>query len=408
MPHGSSAGSSPTRAAEGLPIVPPLVVIAGYLVRYPLGGYAWQALHFLAGFRALGCEVFFYEDSAYYREAYVPGAPSMEAEGYEYGIRHAAGFFERHGFGDAWAFWDAAADRYAGAGHERARAALADADLFVNLGGVNRVPRERRPKAASAYVDLDPAYTQLRLAEGDTLLRDLVAEHDAHFTLGENVGRPECRIPSGGFTWRPIRQPVQTDLWSPLPPEDGAAYTTIGKWDSAGRDVVFEGQVFAWRKRSEWFRFLDLPRLTGERFRVAMDVASRPDDLRRLEAAGWEVVDPLAVSSDPEAYRAFVRRSRGEFTVAKDVNVRLASGWFSDRSACYLAAGRPVVNQDTRFDRQLPTGAGLFTFRSPAEAAAAIRTIAADYDRHCRVAREIAVHYFAPERALASLVALIR
>jgi hypothetical protein len=384
------------------------VVVAGYLVRYPLGGYAWQALHFLAGLRALGCEVFFYEDSAYYADAYVPGAPSMRAQDYEYGVRHARDFFARHGFADTWTFWDASADRHFGAGGERTRAALAEADLFVNLGGVNRVARVRRPRAVSVYVDLDPAYTQLRLVQGDGKLRAILEEHEAHFTLGENIGTDACRIPAGGFHWRPIRQPVVVDFWPALAPEGAAAYTTIGKWDSPGRDLEFEGAVFTWRKRVEWFRFLDLPRLTGERFRVALDVASAPDDRRRLEAAGWEVVDPLPVSRDPEAYRAFIRRSKGEFTVAKDVNVRLASGWFSDRSACYLAAGRPVVNQDTGFDRQLPTGSGLFAFGALDDAVAAFATIAADYERQCRAARALAVEYFAPARVLAPLVALAR
>src|SRR6185295_11743266 len=149
-------------------------------------------------------------------------------------------------------------------------------------------------------------------------------------------------------------------------------------WDSAGRDLRFEGETFGWRKRAEWFRYLDLPQRTGERFRIAMDVASVPEDVARLEAAGWEIVDPLAVSTDPACYRRFIATSKGEFTVAKDVNVRLASGWFSDRSACYLAAGRPVVNQDTGFDRRLPTGRGLFAFRDLEDAVTAVRMIARD------------------------------
>ena len=382
----------------------PRVVLAGYLVRYPLGGYAWQALHFLAGLRALGCDVFFYEDTAYYAEAYVPGAAAMQTSDYDYGVRQAGAFFAAHGFGEDWAFWDAARDCYFGASEERTRAALADAELFVNLAGVNRVEPSRRPRAASVYVDLDPAYTQLRLAQGDRQLAGLVGEHTRHFTLGENIGRSDCRIPSGGFEWCPIRQPVVAQLWEPLPPAADAPFTTVGKWDASGRDVELDGETFAWRKRTEWMRFLDLPARTGQRFRVAMDVAGIPEDLAVLAGAGWEVVDPLGVSRDPQDYRAFIRGSRGEFTVAKDVNVRLRSGWFSDRSACYLACGRPVVNQDTGFDVHLPTGDGLFAFRSPDDAAAAFAAIAADYPHHCRAARALAVEYFAPARVLASLV----
>jgi hypothetical protein len=288
----------------------------------------------------------------------------------------------------------------------RVRAALHDADLVVNLGGVNRIARARCPRAVFVYVDLDPAYTQLRLHEGDLKLEAMVGEHDVHFTFGENIGMPACRIPTGGIAWRPLRQPVPADLWTPLPSGGDAAYTTIGKWDSAGRDLVFAGDVFTWRKRTEWFRFLELPRLTGAHFRVAMDVASTPGDLRLLQEAGWEIVDPLPISRNPETYREFVRRSRGEFTVAKDVNIRLASGWFSDRSACYLAAGRPVVNQDTGFDRVLPTGEGLFSVHGLDDAVAAFAAIAADYERHAARARAIACEYFAPERVLAPLLTL--
>lgn len=385
----------------------PRVVVAGYLVRYPLGGYAWQALHFVAGLRALGCDVFFYEDGAYYADAYVPGADAMTTD-YDYGVRAAGAFFGAHGFGDAWGFWDPVADRYHGASAERTRAALADADLFVNLAGVNRVPKARRPRAVAAYVDLDPAYSQIRLAAGDRGLTEMITEHDVHFTLGENVGTTACRIPTGGVRWQPIRQPVVASLWDPEPDDPTAPFTTVGRWDAVDRDVTFEGEVFAWRKRTEWQPYVDLPRVTGQRFRLAMDVANRPDDLARLQGAGWEILDPLEVSRDPGRYREFIRRSRGEFTVAKDVNVRLRSGWFSDRAACYLAAGRPVVNQDTGFDDHLPVGEGLFAFRTPAAAAAAFAAIASDYPRHARAARAIAVEHLAPARVLAALVGAAR
>jgi hypothetical protein len=225
----------------------PRVVLAGYFVRYPLGGYAWQALHFLAGLRALGCDVFFYEDTAYYADAYVPGADTMAGADYDYGVRAAADFFGAHGFGDAWGFWDAAADRHHGASAERARAALADADLFVNLAGVNRVPKARRPRAVAAYVDLDPAYTQLRLADGDRGLAEMVGDHDVHFTLGENIGTPACPIPTGAIRWQPMRQPVAPALWDPEPADAAAPFTTVGRWDATGRDVTFAGETFGWR-----------------------------------------------------------------------------------------------------------------------------------------------------------------
>jgi hypothetical protein len=377
------------------------VVVAGYLVRFPLGGYAWQALHFLAGFRALGCDTFFYEDTAYYDEAYVPGV-GMERSGFGYGRDFTARFLGAHGFGDAWAFHDVAADRWYGAGRERAAAALAGADLVVNVAGVNRIARERLGRARTVFVDLDPAYTQLRLAGGDRGLHDLIAAHDRHFTFGESIGTAGCRIPSGGFAWRPLRQPIVASLWSPV--GDADAFTTVGKWDSGGRDVAFAGEVFTWRKRTEWLKILELPRRTGQRFRIAMDVASRPDDLRRLGDAGWEVIDPLAVSADPEAYRRFIAGSKAELTVAKDVNVRLASGWFSDRAACYLAAARPVVTQDTGFGRHFPAGDGVLAFTDLEGAVAAVERVVADYAHHSRAARALALEHFSPERVLAPML----
>ena len=157
----------------------------------------------------------------------------------------------------------------------------------------------------------------------------------------------------------------------PAPLTDDAAFTTIGRWDSGGRDVELDGQLYTWRKRTEWQKLMELPSRTGARFDIAMDVHDAADR-ERLAAHGWKVRDPIALSADPDAYRAFIRGSAGEVTTAKDVNVRLRSGWFSDRSACYLAAGRPVVVQDTAFDDVLPTGEGLFSFRTLDEAVASV------------------------------------
>ncbi len=384
----------------------PQVVVAGYLVRCPLGGFAWQVAHFLLGLRALGCRVFFYEDSAYDAKAFVPGAEGGDV--YTRGAAAAERFLLARGLADRWAFHDAAADRWFGSGRDMARAALADADLFINLGGVNRVPRAARPRAVSAYVDLDPGVTQARLAAGDPVLDALVGEHDCLFSFGERIGRSGCGVPTAGRTWRPLRQPVVPELWEPLPSDAAAPFTTIGTWDVDGRDVTVGGETFTWRKRVEWMRILDLPRRTGMPFRLAMNVAHHPEDRRRLEAHGWDVVDPIALSADPARYRAFIRTSRGEFTTAKDVNVRLQSGWFSDRAACYLAAGRPVVTQDTGFGERIPTGHGLHAFRTPEEAAEAIARVVDDYAREVVAARELATACFAPERTLAPLLAVAR
>ena len=194
------------------------------------------------------------------------------------------------------------------------------------------------------------------------------------------------------------------DIWENAE-SAGRAYTTVGTWDSKGRDLDYQGETFKWRKRTEWCRFLDLPNRTAKTFELAMDVDSVPGDLELLTAQGWHVIDPIQISVDPWRYRDYLRGSRGEFTVAKDMNVRLRSGWFSDRAACYLAAGRPAVEQDTGFGEALPLGPGLYAFCTIDDAANAIREIEGDYQRASAYASEIAREHFAAERVIGELVA---
>ena len=381
------------------------IVLAGYLVRCPLGGYAWQILHYLVGLRALGFDAYFYEDTAYYGDCFDPVTGNMHVAP-DAGVAFAAQFLAQFGFGDRWAFWDAEADRYHGLSRDQTAGLLHDAAVVITLAPVNRLPRapRQRKRQRRVFIDIDPAFTQIRVAQGDQALIELLAEHDAHFTIGENIGTPGCPIPTDRFTWRATRQPIALELWPPLPSDPGAAFTTIGRWDEGRRDIHFGGEVYAWRKRTEWVQFLDLPARSGERFCVAMDVDKTPADAALLRRHGWEVVDPIAVSRDPLTYRDFISRSKGEFTVAKELNVRLASGWFSDRGACYLAAGRPVITQDTGFGRVLPTGKGLFAVRTLDDAVAACTAIAADHDTHARAARQIAQDYFAAPRVLRDLL----
>jgi hypothetical protein len=379
-----------------------LIVLAGYLVRFPLGGYAWQAAHYLLGLRRLGYDVWFYEDTGYYAPAFNPVTEEF-GPAYDYGIAAAASFFDRLGLGERWVFVDTAHDVEHGPGAGRVDALLREADLLVNLGGVNRILPEWRSGRPAIYIDLDPAYTQIKLVSGDSLLRSMLDGHTHLFTFGENIGTPRSPVPTGDYTWHATRQPVVCELWTAAG-YSGGAYTTVGKWNWQGRDLTYQGETLRWRKRTEWLRCLDLPARTGATFEVAMNVDSVAGDPELLAVHGWRVVDPIAVSADPWCYRDYLRGSRGEFTVAKDMYVRLHSGWFSDRAACYLAAGRPVVEQDTGFGDVLPLGLGLHAFRTVADAAEAVRLIEADYERASAHATEVAQEYFAAEKVLGRLL----
>jgi hypothetical protein len=381
------------------------IVLAGYLVRFPLGGYVWQAAHYLLGLQALGYDVWFYEDTDYYAPAYNPLTDEFGPT-YDYGIAAAARFLDRLGLGTRWGFVDARYGREYGPGAGRLQTLLREADLLVNLGGVNCVLPERRAGRPSIYIDLDPVYTHIRLANGDRALRLMLDAHTHVFTFGENIGTPRSPVPTGGYTWHPTRQPIVLELWA-TPGCSGQVYTTVGTWNAQGRDLTYQGETLQWRKRTEWLRYLDLPARTDMAFEVAMDVESVAGDPQLLTAYGWQIVEPLRVSTDPWDYRDYIAGSRGEFTVTKDMYVRLRSGWFSDRTACYLAAGRPVAVQDSGFGDLFPCGPGLHAFRTVAEAAEAIRSIEADYQRASTHARAVAQEYFAADKVLKKLLHVV-
>jgi len=377
-----------------------IAVVAGYVVRCPLGGYAWQTLHYLAGLRALGFDAYFYEDTAYYPECYDPVTGAMGQVGAR-ALEAAATFFTAHGFGERWVFWDAQRNTWHGRGAAETRQMLDEARLLIGLASVNRLPRLSGKRRI--FIDLDPGVTQIE-AERDTGLRLLLGDYDAHATIGENIGQPGCAIPAERFHWLPTRQPIALDFWEPAARHADAALTTIGRWDERRRVQELAGERYTWSKRDEWLRFLDLPARTQAPFDLALDVDKVPGDREMLGASGWRFTDPIAVSIDPERYRSFIRDSLGEFSVAKDLNVRLATGWFSDRSACYLAAGRPVIVQDTGFRRTLPTGAGLLAFQTSDDAADAVRAVRTDWDLHSAAARRIAEQHFSATWVLSDLL----
>ncbi|MFW5905115.1 MAG: glycosyltransferase, partial [bacterium] len=201
------------------------------------------------------------------------------------------------------------------------------------------------------------------------------------------------------------RQPVLLDLWAPGGDPPSPTFTTVGSWKQKWRDVEFRGERYWWSKHHEFLKFLDLPHRTGEVFELALSPRGlEEEDRRRLTDAGWRVRDGLEISRDPDRYRTYIQCSRGEFTVAKDQNVRLRTGWFSDRSATYLAAGRPVITQDTAFGENLPTGSGLFPFTTAQGVETALEAIRTDYPAHSRAAREIAREYFAHDVVLPRLL----
>ena len=378
------------------------VVVFGIAFLYPLAGVTWQVLHYLVGLRRLGFDPYYVEDSS--RWVYDPTLGDFTPDPAR-NIAAVLPALEAHGFGDRWACRVPALDgRCYGLGQARLHALYREAVAMLNVTGAQEVREEHRTRARRLYVETDPVATQLGVAEGDPITLGLLEAHDVLFTFGENLGRPDCGVPVERFTWHPTRQPVVLDFWPPAPPRPGAPYTTIATWRHQ-KDRVFRGETYHWSKEREFLKILDLPRRCPAPIELALDITpDAPEAEPLLREHGWRVVPAAGVSGDGGTYRDYIRDSRGEFTVAKDQNIRLRSGWFSDRSATYLAAGRPVVTQETGFSNILPSGRGLFGWTDPADVVRALETIEADYAAHARAAREIAAGCFAAETVLASLM----
>ncbi len=378
------------------------IIVFGIYFWYPLAGVTYQFLHYLIGLRRLGWDVHYVEDSGRYVWDVGENDLSPDASN---NVKAVAPVLEAHGFAGKWAFRGAypGGRCYGMTGEELGRL-YREADAFLNVTAAQELREEHLRIPRRIYVESDPVAAQIKLHHGDEETREALAGHDVHFSFGENFGNPDCRVPLSGFTWLPTRQPVVLDLWNRASEEGGREFTTIGTWRNKGKDVVFDGETYYWSKDREYRKILDLPRRRpGVRFELASGVES--PDRETLLDHGWLLRDPVSVSRNLDAYRDYILRSRGEFSVAKDQNIRLRSGWFSDRSACYLAAGRPVINQETGFSNVLPTGRGLFAFETLDDILAAVDAIESDYAGHCRAAREIAEECFAAEKVLASLMA---
>jgi hypothetical protein len=376
------------------------IILLHFVGQMPLAGIAWQAMHYLVGLERLGYDVWYIEDGG--ANPYDPRVASVVMS-CDYNVGFLRRAMESHGFAGRWAYWDAINDEWHGLSRDCVNRLYRTADGLINLCGATQLRDEHLDCPTRMIIDSDPAYEQIKYAKADPAARAYLEAHTHFFSYGENLGSEDCPVPLSGVAWRPTRPPVILDLWSEAD-DAGDAFTTIATWENKGKNIAFDGSFYVWSKHINFLQFIDLPRRRpAASFTLAMDP---PDDGVRatVTKAGWDLVDPGPISAGMEAYRDFIAHSRGEFTVAKDIYVRSNSGWFSDRSVCYLAAGRPVVTMRTAFNKFCPVGRGLFDFATEDEALAGIDAISGDYLRHSRAARELAREYFGADRILTQLM----
>jgi hypothetical protein len=373
------------------------ILLSGMIAADPhQGGATWAVLQYLLGFRRLGHDVYFVEPlpGASLRPAGAAPADTVNAAYFrqvvsEFGLAHAAALLVER------------TRETVGLPYPELLRVARRADLLVNVSGMLTDPDLTGGIPVRAYLDLDPGFVQLwHTAEGIDMR---FAGHTHFVTIGLAVGRPDCPVPTCGLPWLTTPQPVVLEHWPVADRIRCDALTTVGNWRGYGS--VEHGGVFYGQKAHSLRRVITLPSRTRERFLLALAIhPEETKDLAALRANGWRLTDPSQVAHSPAAYRKFVRGSKGEFGVAKSGYAAARCGWFSDRSLCYLASGRPVIAQETGFSRFLPTGAGLFAFETAEDVLGAIDALNGDYARHARAARQVAEEQFDSDRVLGRLL----
>ena len=385
------------------------VVVAGFMATCPIAGVVWQHIHYLLGLKKLGYEPIYIEDTARYPfdaatfeigETVIPRAAEILgslAKRFQFSWAYRARFTNpMRVYGD---LTDAQIAR-----------AFENAQMTLNLCGSQELHEAVLKSKCLVYVESDPGVKQIELDKKDPQVLSYLKSHHAHFTFGENLGQPDCPLPTQGIRWHPTRQPVDIEFWknkqSDLS-EESIRLTTVANWETKGKDIVWKNNVYYWSKTFEFLKFCDVPKVHDSKhfiWEIATDMSRDPASEQLYQRQGWNLVNPHPLSCDFDDYLRYIQNSHAEWTVAKDQYIRLKTGWFSDRSACYLAAGRPVITQDTLFGKFIPEGEGLYAFRNVEDILEATEAIRSDYKKASRKAFEIAQEYFSAEKVLAKML----
>lgn len=380
------------------------IVVMGFMGSMPIAGVIWQHIHYIVGLQQLGHEVYYIEDSA--RIPYNPETFEVTTD-----FDYTAGLLNRlareFDFKNRWAY----CARYspgnptAGLRLDKIRRLYREADAVLNICGTQEFNEDLLQSNRILYIESDPGVEQIKIDKGIASTKAYLGRHHALFSFGENIGTKRFPVPTHGLKWLPTRQPVVTDLWRTRhSPPTAAMFTSVANWSTSGlKDIIWRGEKYLWSKSREFLRFISAPKKAGETLELATNI-EQASTRAKFERNGWRLTSPLQMSVDYWLYRDYVQRSKGEFTVAKDQYVRLNTGWFSDRSVCYLAAGRPVIIQETGFTKFYGGKAGLLSFRTLEEIVEAVKQINADYPKHSRAAYALAREMFEAKKVLKSIL----
>jgi hypothetical protein len=345
-------------------------------------GSTWVRLQYMLGLQKLGFESF-----------WVDRIGTVDPFKYQHPLDYLIGRFDRtardFGFQDRYCVIYNNGERYFGLSQRQLCKLTCEAELLINISGclpaesdLMRIPRR-------VYVDVDPGFTQIWAHQTEMQLD----RHNFFFTVGQNVGRPNFKIPTLNINWQPILPPVALDQWPPCIDENCVRFSTVADWRGS-QNAIYDDEYYG-TKREQFVRFLRVPMEAKQRIELALTIGQHDfEDIGLLLGHNWRIRDPYLYAGDPHSYREFIQNSRAEFSLAKSGYVKSNSGWISDRTVCYIASGKPALVQSTGFDWRVPTGHGLLTFKTVDEAVAGIHCINQNYLSHCNAARRIAEEYF--------------
>jgi hypothetical protein len=374
----------------------------GLLGAFPFGGMTWQVIHHLVGLRRLGFDVWYVEDSDRWVYGTTHFGKTADVEG---NVRYVDRWMKRIGLGDRWVFRvpDGDGACLGALDFDGLLALYRASDAVLNLCGAQESLPYHADARCRIYIQTDPVSDQVAVANGDQAKAEELRSYTHLFTYGANLGASDCLVPDDSFTWIPTVPPVSVDMWATdAPPSSPGRLTTVAHWRHKAKDVTWADQDWRWSKHAEFQRFIRIAARSSLPLEMAVSSISN-EERDELRANGWRTRSTTPLNR-PSTYRSYIQESLGEFTVAKEQYVAPRSGWFSDRSVCYLAAGRPVIMQETGFSKTLPTGTGLIGFSDAEEALAAIDSVNKDYDRHADGARHLAREVFDAEHVLGDMM----
>ncbi|MEA3208235.1 MAG: hypothetical protein QOE70_1292 [Chthoniobacter sp.] len=376
------------------------IAIAGSLAQRPgHGGHTWVFLQYLLGFKRLGYDVLFLDwldASMCFDEKGQPCAVEDSIN-----LRYFTRVMKEFGLEGAYALNFNQGERMIGMSRRTVLARARSAGFLLNVMGFFSDYEILAAFPKRVFLDIDPGFGQMWQQLG---LATVFGGHDAYVTIGENIGQADCTVPTCALSWITTPQPIVLEKWPVHEGPAGDWITSIASWRGPFGPIDYRGKIYGLRVH-EFRKFAALPKFSGAQFRLALDIHSaETNDLSLLAANDWELIDPRDAAGDPQRYQQYIRRSKAEFMVAKNLYVETKGGWFSDRSICYLATGKPVLAQDTGFTRRYPVGEGLLAFSTLDEALGGIAEISSNYAQHARAARQIAEEYFDSDRVLRRLL----